>query len=156
MGFDERAKTWDASDRRQALASDVAGEILRKIDLRPDMRILDMGAGTGLLTERLLSILTQLSFSVVCEVINRIIENGDEPRLAAFVMELLAERKASPAVILWLLRNMEKAESWGHTDRAELLRQGFDAIEWPAAGDQLRAQHRIRELFESASWFTDR
>ncbi|WP_353662673.1 methyltransferase domain-containing protein [Hydrogenimonas sp. SS33] len=54
MGFDERAKSWDASRRRQVLASSVAGAIREKVGLKPDMRILDMGAGTGLLTEHLL------------------------------------------------------------------------------------------------------
>jgi transcription elongation GreA/GreB family factor len=57
--------------------------------------------------------------------------------------------------MLWILRNREKVEGWGHNDRAELLRQGFDAIEWPAAGVQLRAQHQIRGLFESGSWFSE-
>ncbi len=53
MGFDERAATWDSSDRRQALAEAVANAIKEKIPLQPKMRMLDFGAGTGLLTRRL-------------------------------------------------------------------------------------------------------
>ena len=53
MSFDQRAATWDASDRRQALAQAVADAIQKHIPLRGNMRLLDFGAGTGLLTRRL-------------------------------------------------------------------------------------------------------
>ena len=53
MSFDRRAATWDASDRRQALAQAVADAIQEHIPLRGNMRLLDFGAGTGLLTRRL-------------------------------------------------------------------------------------------------------
>ncbi len=53
MCFDQRAATWDASDRRQALAEAVAEAIRRSVPLNADMRLLDFGAGTGLLTRRL-------------------------------------------------------------------------------------------------------
>jgi predicted TPR repeat methyltransferase len=54
VSFDERAKTWDASARRQALAEAVADAIKRTVPLRPSMHLLDIGAGTGLLTRRVL------------------------------------------------------------------------------------------------------
>ncbi|WP_457596547.1 class I SAM-dependent methyltransferase [Hydrogenimonas sp.] len=54
MSFDERAQDWDASGRRQALAEAVYRAIVSRISLREGMRLLDFGAGTGLLTRRLL------------------------------------------------------------------------------------------------------
>jgi len=54
MSFDRRADTWDASDRRQALAEAAARAIKTTFPLRSDMVLLDVGAGTGLLTRRLL------------------------------------------------------------------------------------------------------
>jgi cyclopropane fatty-acyl-phospholipid synthase-like methyltransferase len=54
MSFDSRAKSWDASDRRQALAEAVARAIRERFDLDPAMHLLDIGAGTGLLTRRLM------------------------------------------------------------------------------------------------------
>ncbi len=54
MGFDERAQNWDRSSRRRALADAVAEAILRHVALTPSMHLLDAGAGTGLLTRRLL------------------------------------------------------------------------------------------------------
>ncbi|WP_201353273.1 class I SAM-dependent methyltransferase [Hydrogenimonas urashimensis] len=54
MSFDERARTWDASKRRQALAESVAEAIRDRFALDSSMLLLDVGAGTGLLTRRLL------------------------------------------------------------------------------------------------------
>jgi cyclopropane fatty-acyl-phospholipid synthase-like methyltransferase len=54
MSFDKRADTWDASDRRQALAEAVAQAIRERFSLTPKMHLMDFGAGTGLLARRLL------------------------------------------------------------------------------------------------------
>ena len=54
MSFDERADTWDASDRRQALAEAVARAIRGQFSPTSGMHLMDFGAGTGLLTRRLL------------------------------------------------------------------------------------------------------
>ncbi|WP_456381000.1 class I SAM-dependent DNA methyltransferase [Hydrogenimonas sp.] len=54
MNFDHRAKTWDASDRRQALAQAVTNAIEESFPLDPSMHLLDIGAGTGLVMRRLL------------------------------------------------------------------------------------------------------
>ena len=54
MSFDKRAGTWDASKRRQAQAQAVADAIEKEIPLNRSMHLLDVGAGTGLLTRRIL------------------------------------------------------------------------------------------------------
>ena len=51
--FDKAANGWDHSDRRQAMAADIAGSIIGSGLLKPHMHILDFGAGTGLLTRHL-------------------------------------------------------------------------------------------------------
>ncbi|WP_300361772.1 class I SAM-dependent methyltransferase [Hydrogenimonas sp.] len=61
MSFDVRAGTWDASDRRQALAEAVAQAIRERFDLESSMHLLDIGAGTGLLTRRLLPFVGKMS-----------------------------------------------------------------------------------------------
>jgi ubiquinone/menaquinone biosynthesis C-methylase UbiE len=53
--FDLEAKEWDALERRQALAQAVAEEIMKRFSLDRSMHLLDLGAGTGLLTQRLLT-----------------------------------------------------------------------------------------------------
>ncbi len=47
--FDKEAATWETPPRVK-LASDVAGAILRQLQLSRDMDVLDFGCGTGLVT----------------------------------------------------------------------------------------------------------
>ena len=52
--FDERAAEWDANPARVALARAVVAAIRSAVPLSPDMRVLDFGAGTGLVSLGLL------------------------------------------------------------------------------------------------------
>lgn len=51
--FAEKAKNWDANDRRTRLASAIGASILDNVRLHEDMIVLDFGAGTGLITARI-------------------------------------------------------------------------------------------------------
>jgi putative AdoMet-dependent methyltransferase len=51
--FAEKAKDWDASDRRTRLASAIGSSIRDNVEIREDMTVLDFGAGTGLLTAQI-------------------------------------------------------------------------------------------------------
>ncbi len=46
--FDDKAAEWDTPERRER-AHDLADTIREHVPLHPDMRVLDIGAGTGLL-----------------------------------------------------------------------------------------------------------
>ena len=48
--FDSAAATWDDNPHRRALARSVADAIVKAVPLRPDMRLMDYGCGTGLVT----------------------------------------------------------------------------------------------------------
>jgi len=109
-----------------------------------------------LLSERLIPLLPKLSISVITEAIPRIQQAGHEADLVTFVEGVLAARQGTPSLLLWVFRNLETAATWFSNDPAEMLRQGIEAIEWPKAGDQLRAQHHLRALFESGEWLSDR
>lgn len=47
--FEDKAKDWDANDRRTQLASAIGASILRRVRLHDRMDVLDFGAGTGLI-----------------------------------------------------------------------------------------------------------
>jgi predicted TPR repeat methyltransferase len=51
--FDERADTWDDDPAKVERARLVAAVIREALPLRPDVRLLEYGAGTGLVTEAL-------------------------------------------------------------------------------------------------------
>ena len=58
--FDQRAAEWDNNPGRVALARAVAEAIRHAIPLRADGRLLDCGAGTGLLTLNLLPCVAEM------------------------------------------------------------------------------------------------
>lgn len=51
--FDEAAQTWDDNPGRVELAAVVAAAIAEAVPLRPEMRIMDFGCGTGLISRAL-------------------------------------------------------------------------------------------------------
>ncbi len=53
QSFDERAATWDDDPTRRERALMIAQRMLASAPLSPDTRVLDYGAGTGLLSEGL-------------------------------------------------------------------------------------------------------
>ncbi len=106
--------------------------------------------------DRLLDLLSSLSVPVLQEAIPRISEGGAGERLESAVRGRLQARNAGPALLFWLLRNPEAAVRLVGSDPAELLRQGVDALEWPAAGEMLKAQHQLRALYESGDWLGKR
>jgi transcription elongation GreA/GreB family factor len=105
---------------------------------------------------RLLDMISSLAVPVLQEAMPRLREGGAGERLESVVRGRLQARNAGPALLFWLLRNPEGAASLVGSDPAELLRQGVDALEWPAAGEMLKAQHQLRALYESGDWLGDR
>lgn len=53
--FEEKAKDWDANDRRTRLASAIGASILEHVPLHERMTVLDFGAGTGLIAGQIAS-----------------------------------------------------------------------------------------------------
>jgi ubiquinone/menaquinone biosynthesis C-methylase UbiE len=48
--FDGVASSWDENPGRVKVAADIAQTILRELELRPDMDVMDFGCGTGLVS----------------------------------------------------------------------------------------------------------
>ena len=48
----KKAKDWDANEMRTNLSSDIGSAILEHVSLHDQMRVMDFGAGTGLITSQ--------------------------------------------------------------------------------------------------------
>jgi transcription elongation GreA/GreB family factor len=103
-------------------------------------------------SERLLAMLSSLSVPVLQEALPRLLDSSAAEALAKTVKGYLQARNTGPALIVWLLRHPDDAIRMVGDDLAELLRQGVDALEYPLAGEMLKAQHQLRGLYESGDW----
>ncbi len=59
--FDKEAAQWDADAFRSRLASDVATAMIREVHPSKDMKVLDFGCGTGLVTLRLQPLVREIT-----------------------------------------------------------------------------------------------
>ena len=50
--FNEKAKDWDANEMRTMLSSAIGSSILEHVSLHEQMRVMDFGAGTGLISSQ--------------------------------------------------------------------------------------------------------
>ena len=53
--FDKAAKEWDKNATRTRLAENIAAAMIERVPFHDEMRIMDFGAGTGLLSSGLMS-----------------------------------------------------------------------------------------------------
>ncbi len=97
-------------------------------------------------------LLAELPVQVVPEAVRHLADSGQGELVRNEIARRLAGKNASPALVYWLLKEPRNSEWRAELDETELLWQGLDALARPAAGDQLRAQHMLRGLYETPDW----
>ncbi len=105
--------------------------------------------GSGTAREFLLRRLPEFGATALNETIGALIRNGAEEELSAQILDTVRRRTCSPAILLWILRNDERAADWGITDTADLAFQTLELIEQDHGGSGLRAQNQLREQIEN-------
>ena len=58
--FEARAADWDANERRTRMAAAIGNAMLEHVELHEDMKVMDFGAGTGLIATRIAPLVEQL------------------------------------------------------------------------------------------------
>jgi transcription elongation GreA/GreB family factor len=96
----------------------------------------------------LLRRLPEFGNTALNETIEALIRNGAEQELAEQIRDTVRRRACSPALLLWILRNEERAAGWQLTDKADLAFQTIELIEQEHSGAALRAQNQLREQIE--------
>lgn len=96
----------------------------------------------------LLERIPQMGMTALNETLDALIRNGGEEALSAAVREAARKRECSPALLVWIWRNDERAGVWGVCDPATLAFQTVEAIEEEVGGAALRAQNQLRTQLE--------
>src|SRR6476661_5115904 len=112
--FDERARDWDTPDRIER-AGEVAAAIRAAVPLSGDERLIDVGAGTGLLGLALVDDVGSVTLADpsagMIEVANEKLAGGDLPTVHAVHHDLIADpAPAEPfdlAVSMLVLHHIE-------------------------------------------------
>ncbi len=96
----------------------------------------------------LLRRLPEFGTTALNETVEALIRNGAEQELTEQIRDTVRHRACSPALLLWILRNEERAAGWQLTDKADLALQTIELIEQEHCGAALRAQNQLREQIE--------
>lgn len=105
--------------------------------------------GSGTAKPFLLRRLNEFGTTALNEIIQALVRNGAEDELTEQVRDTVRRRACSPAMLLWILRNEERASGWQLTDKADLAFQTVELIEQEHSGASLRAQNQLREQIEN-------
>ena len=97
----------------------------------------------------LLRRLPEFGTTALNETVDALIRNGAETELAEQIRDTIRRRACSPALLLWILRNEERAAGWQLTNKADLALQTIELIEQEHGGAALRAQNQLREQIEN-------
>jgi transcription elongation GreA/GreB family factor len=105
--------------------------------------------GSGTARGFLLRRLPEFGTTALNETVEALVRNGAEEELRAKILDAVRRRVCSPALLLWILRNEEKAANWNLSDKADLAFQTIELIEQEHGGAALRAQNLLREQIEN-------
>ena len=130
MSFDERADTWDSSERRRRLADAVAKAILNEFKLQKRFELLDVGAGTGLLSRRLLPFVSSITGVDTSEgMLEKFAALG--PKAEGVLCDILSyetDRKFDGIISSMTMHHIEDTQALFHKLRSLLKPGGFIAL----------------------------
>ena len=107
--------------------------------------------GSGTAKGFLLRRLDEFGTTALNETIDALIRNEAEEELSAQVLNRIRRRVCSPSLLLWILRNKERAAKWSIDNTSDLAFQTIELIEQEHGGSALRTQNQLRDHLENNS-----
>lgn len=99
------------------------------------------------LEDTLNRVLCSLNVSVFNECVDFLFSVSRPQVCEQSIRRVLDAKEASAVVLLWVLKNRERAAEWKLADPYDLARMVIGALEEPQSGDLLKAQNQLREWF---------
>jgi transcription elongation GreA/GreB family factor len=96
--------------------------------------------------------LRKMDISSMAEVINYLVENGQERKVADIFRAAVDTREPGIEIVSWLSRSMEKVAAWNLGPMNQILQFMIDEIEKDYTGDQLKAQNQLKDRFSKPDW----
>lgn len=129
--FDQNAATWDASNMRQMLAKNIYEGMMKNVEFKDDMELIDFGAGTGLLSRNIaLHVKNVLGIDTSSGMLAKLNELGCEniSTLHVDICKYETEKKYDGIVSAMTMHHVEHLDEL-FTKLHELLKDGgFIAI----------------------------
>ncbi|MDD4871095.1 MAG: GreA/GreB family elongation factor [Kiritimatiellae bacterium] len=100
----------------------------------------------------ILSLIPQMAINVLNEGITFLLQTMKEDDCAELFRSRLMTRTASPSMLLWVCRNLDRAATWELVNISELLAQVIDDLKETKSGDDLKSQNQLKLLLTQKAW----
>ena len=91
--FNEKAKDWDANEMRTKLSSAIGSSILAHVSLHEQMRVMDFGAGTGLISSQVAPLVKKIVAVDISEaMLNKLVAKPELQNKVEIVCQDIIEK----------------------------------------------------------------
>jgi len=91
--FNEKAKDWDANEMRTMLSSAIGSSILAHVSLHEQMRVMDFGAGTGLISSQVAPLVKKIVAVDISEaMLNKLVAKPELQNKVEIVCQDIIEK----------------------------------------------------------------
>lgn len=131
--FNAAASEWDKGDLRQQIAAKTAEAILRNVSLTDDMELLDFGAGTGLLTYKILPHVRSITAVDTSPKMLEVLQGKSTPEhridtACCDITKMPMDRKFDGIISSMAMHHVEETKAFLKTLHDHLRPGGFIAV----------------------------
>jgi len=131
--FDAAAADWDKGDIRQQIAYETAEAVLKHVPLRDEMDLLDFGAGTGLLTYRIVPHVRSVTAVDTSPKMLEVLKNKSTPAhriktACCDITQMPLDETFDGIISSMAMHHVEDTEGFLKTLHAHLRPGGFIAV----------------------------